>query len=100
VGRSSHEPEIDSCDFGNLRRADVCAGSTAKRSQVEGAGGESHQNHHRRQAQEPDLLQIVELNEQIDQWEAPVEAQELRQKRDKLGEKLGPEYVASWLAAL
>jgi hypothetical protein len=45
-------------------------------------------------------LQIVELNDQIDQEEDPVEAQELRQKRDKLGEKLGPEYVASWLAAL
>ena len=43
---------------------------------------------------------IVELNDQIDQEEDPVEAQELRQKRDKLGEKLGPEYVASWLAAL
>jgi len=37
--------------------------------------------------------EIVELNDQIDQEEDPIEAQELRQKRDKLGEKLGPEYA-------
>lgn len=38
--------------------------------------------------------EIVELNDQIDQDEDPIEAQELAQKRDKMGEKLGPEYVA------
>jgi hypothetical protein len=38
--------------------------------------------------------QIVELNDQIDQEEDPIEVQELSQKRDKLEEKLGREYVA------
>ena len=38
--------------------------------------------------------EIVELNDQIDQEEDPIEAQELSQKRDKLGEKLGRQYVA------
>jgi len=38
--------------------------------------------------------QIVELNDQIDQEEDPIEAQELSQKRDKLGEKLGHQYIA------
>jgi hypothetical protein len=37
---------------------------------------------------------IVELNDQIDQEEDPVEVQELSQKRDKLEEKLGRKYVA------
>jgi hypothetical protein len=37
--------------------------------------------------------EIVELNDQIDQEEDPIEVQKLRQKRDKLGEKLGPEYA-------
>ena len=37
--------------------------------------------------------EIVELNDHIDQEEDPIEAQELRQERDKLGEKLGPEYA-------
>jgi ribosome modulation factor len=37
---------------------------------------------------------IVELNDQIDQEEDPVEVQELSQKRDKLEEKLGRQYVA------
>jgi hypothetical protein len=37
---------------------------------------------------------IVELNDQIDQEEDPIEAQELSQKRDKLGEKLGHQYIA------
>jgi hypothetical protein len=37
--------------------------------------------------------EIVELNDQIDQEEDPIEVQKLRQKRDKLGEKLGPEYT-------
>ena len=38
--------------------------------------------------------EIVKLNDQIDQDEDPIEAQELAQKREKLGKKLGPEYVA------
>jgi hypothetical protein len=38
--------------------------------------------------------EIVELNDQIDQEEDPIETQVLSQKRDKLGEKLGPNYVA------
>ena len=38
--------------------------------------------------------EIVELNDQIDQEEDPIEVQELSQKRDKLEEKLGREYVA------
>lgn len=38
--------------------------------------------------------EIVELNDQIDQEEDPIETEELSQKRDKLGEKLGPNYVA------
>jgi hypothetical protein len=37
---------------------------------------------------------IVELNDQIDQAEDPIEAQVLTQKRDKLEEKLGRRYVA------
>jgi hypothetical protein len=37
---------------------------------------------------------IVELNDQIDQEEDPVEVQELSQKRDKLEETLGRKYVA------
>jgi hypothetical protein len=37
---------------------------------------------------------IVELNEQIDQQEDPIEAQVLTQKRDKLEEKLGRRYIA------
>jgi hypothetical protein len=39
--------------------------------------------------------EIVELNDQIDQEEDPIEVQELSQKRDKLEEKLGGKYVAS-----
>jgi hypothetical protein len=38
--------------------------------------------------------EIVELNDQIDQEEDPIEAQELSQKRDKLGEQLGRQYIA------
>ena len=38
--------------------------------------------------------EIVDLNNQIDQEEDPIEVQELSQKRDKLEEKLGREYVA------
>jgi hypothetical protein len=38
--------------------------------------------------------EIVELNDQIDQDEDPIEIQELSQKRDKLEEKLGGKYVA------
>ena len=38
--------------------------------------------------------EIVELNDQIDQEEDPIEVQELSQKRDKLEEKLGGKYVA------
>lgn len=38
--------------------------------------------------------QIAELNDQIDQEEDPIETQVLSRKRDKLGEKLGPNYVA------
>jgi len=38
--------------------------------------------------------EIVELNDQIDQEEDPIEIQELSQKRDKLEEKLGGKYVA------
>jgi hypothetical protein len=38
--------------------------------------------------------EIVELNDQIDQEEDPIETEELSQKRDKLGEKIGPNYVA------
>ena len=37
---------------------------------------------------------IVELNDQIDQEEDPVEVGELSQKRDQLEEKLGAKYVA------
>jgi Spy/CpxP family protein refolding chaperone len=37
---------------------------------------------------------IVELNDQIDQEEDPIEAQELSRKRDKLEEKLGRRYIA------
>jgi hypothetical protein len=37
---------------------------------------------------------IVELNDQIDQEEDPIEAQELSQKRDKLEQTLGRKYVA------
>jgi len=37
---------------------------------------------------------IVELNDQIDQAEDPIEAQELSRKRDKLEEKLGRRYIA------
>jgi hypothetical protein len=38
--------------------------------------------------------EIVELNNQIDQEEDPIEVKELSQKRDKLEEKLGHAYVA------
>jgi ribosome modulation factor len=38
--------------------------------------------------------EIVELNDQIDQEEDPIEVQGLSQKRDKLEEKLGRQYVA------
>jgi hypothetical protein len=38
--------------------------------------------------------EIVELNDQIDQEEDPVEVQELSQKRDQLEDKLGAKYVA------
>jgi hypothetical protein len=37
---------------------------------------------------------IVELNDQIDQAEDPIEAQVLTQKRDKLEGKLGRRYIA------
>ena len=37
---------------------------------------------------------IVELNDQIDEKEDPVEARRLTQKRDKLEKKLGRKYVA------
>jgi len=37
---------------------------------------------------------IVELNDQIDQEEDPIEVQELSQKRDKLEEKLGRQYIS------
>jgi hypothetical protein len=37
---------------------------------------------------------IVELNDQIDEKEDPREARKLTQKRDKLDEKLGRQYVA------
>jgi hypothetical protein len=37
---------------------------------------------------------IVELNDQIDEKEDPIEARKLTQKRDKLEEKLGRKYVA------
>jgi len=38
--------------------------------------------------------EIVELNDQIGEEEDPVEGQELSEKRDKLGEKLGRKYIA------
>jgi hypothetical protein len=38
--------------------------------------------------------EIVELNDQIDQEEDPIEIQELSQKKDKLEEKLGGKYIA------
>jgi hypothetical protein len=38
--------------------------------------------------------EIVELNDQIDQDEDPIEVQKLSQKRDRLEEKLGGKYVA------
>jgi hypothetical protein len=37
---------------------------------------------------------IVELNDQIDEKEDPIEARKLTRKRDKLEEKLGRKYVA------
>jgi hypothetical protein len=37
---------------------------------------------------------IVELNDQIDEKEDPIEARKLTRKRDKLGKKLGRKYVA------
>ena len=37
---------------------------------------------------------IVELNDQIDEKEDPMEARKLTQKRDKLAKKLGRKYVA------
>ena len=37
---------------------------------------------------------IVELNDQIDEKEDPIEARKLTRKRDKLQEKLGRKYVA------
>ena len=37
---------------------------------------------------------IVELNDQIDEKEDPIEARKLAQKRDKLGKKLGRKYIA------
>ena len=37
---------------------------------------------------------IVELNDQIDEKEDPIEARKLAQKRDKLGKKPGRKYVA------
>jgi hypothetical protein len=37
---------------------------------------------------------IVELNDQIEEKEDPIEARKLTQKRDKLEEKLGRKYVA------
>jgi hypothetical protein len=37
---------------------------------------------------------IVELNDQIDEKEDPIEARKLTQKRDKLGKKPGRKYVA------
>ncbi|MFZ2080897.1 MAG: hypothetical protein WAV38_30450, partial [Xanthobacteraceae bacterium] len=37
---------------------------------------------------------IVELNDQIDQEEDPIEARKLTRKRNKLEEKLGRKYVA------
>jgi len=37
---------------------------------------------------------IVELNDQIDEKEDPLEARTLTRKRDKLAQKLGREYVA------
>jgi hypothetical protein len=37
---------------------------------------------------------IVELNDQIDEKEDPIEARKLTQKRDKLEEKLGRKYFA------
>jgi len=37
---------------------------------------------------------IVELNDQIDEKEDPIEARTLTRKRDKLAQKLGREYVA------
>jgi hypothetical protein len=37
---------------------------------------------------------IVELNDQIDEKEDPMEARKLTQKRDKLGKTLGRKYVA------
>src|SRR5262249_46818699 len=55
-GDPPYEPDIESCGFGNLRRADVCAGSTVGRGQVEGGCTKCRQNHQRRQAQDPDLL--------------------------------------------
>jgi hypothetical protein len=37
---------------------------------------------------------IVEINDQIDEKEDPMEARKLTQKRDKLGKKLGRKYAA------
>jgi hypothetical protein len=37
---------------------------------------------------------IVELNDQIDEKEDPIEARKLTRKRDKLRDKLGRKYVA------
>ena len=37
---------------------------------------------------------IVELNDQIDEKEDPIDARKLKKKRDKLEEKLGRKYVA------
>ena len=37
---------------------------------------------------------IVELNDQIDEKESPIDARKLKKKRDKLEEKLGREYAA------
>ena len=37
---------------------------------------------------------IVELNDQIDEKEDPIDARKLKKKRDKLEEKLGRKYIA------
>ena len=89
-----YEPVVDSCGFGNLHCADLCARSPVGRGQVEGDAQNVVKIISGDKLKTQTYCEIVELEDEIDEAQGSSKAEELSQKVDQLVEKLGPEYIA------
>jgi hypothetical protein len=93
-----YELAADSCDFGYLRRAAVCAGCAARHRQVEGADAQKVVSIiSSDKAKTQTFCQMVIVGKQIDesiQEKDNKKAAELAQKLNDLEKNLGPEHVA------